>query len=138
MKNINIVSKTQLTMSEIENIPKDIAAEIVLLENYIDQEYLCDQDFVFLELMCDGKRYMMIHGFPGDNAHGVIYHGDQVAAWIGEGCSEDNPFGKWYVDLTDYSADCSEFFVPKEKVVVKKPDKATKQPSFHLPFLPTI
>ena len=59
MKNINIVSRNQLTMSGIENIPENIAAEIILLEDYIDQEYLCDQDFVFLELMCNGKRYMI-------------------------------------------------------------------------------
>lgn len=53
MKNINIVSITQLTTSGIENIPEDIAREMYLLDD-IDQEYLNDQDFVILELMCDG------------------------------------------------------------------------------------
>ena len=115
MKIVNIVSRTQLTMSEIKNIPEHIAQTIILLEDYIDQKYLCDQNFVFLELMCDEKRYMMIHGFPGDNADGVIYHGVEVVAWIGEGCNEDNPFGKWYLDLTNYSTDCSEFFAPTKE-----------------------
>lgn len=80
----------------------------------------------------------MIHGFPGDNPSGVIYHEDQVAAWIGEGCDENNPFGKWYMDLTNYSTDCSKFFISKEKVVVEKPEEAIEQPSFHLPLLPSV
>lgn len=110
---IKIKTKEPLTTDLIKAIPDKIAEELYLLEDYVDDEYLDAQDFVILILM-DGKdKYIMIHGFPGDNPLGVIYdQRDHIIVWVGEGMdeSDSDPFYVWYNLITNNGIEYPSIF----------------------------
>lgn len=76
----------------------------------IDPECYLDNltDFVFGEFSTrSGEFYKVIHGFPGDNPHGIFFN----KTLVGEGMESSNhPVVEWYLENTqncvDYSDPC--------------------------------
>lgn len=71
-----VVSSQPLTFEIIDslNLTEDMISDLCL-ENY-EKDYpedLVEDDFVKLDLYVQGKKYICIHGFPGNNAAGIIY-----------------------------------------------------------------
>ena len=71
-----------------------------------DNEYLIDQDYIYADLIKDGKVYKLIHGFPGDTPLGTVYVHGPPAEFITNLSGGLNTkggldeFNGWYTNIT--------------------------------------
>jgi len=111
-----IQTKRQMTMAILQSLPEDVVidSDLYLYEDYVEDDFLGEQEFIIVEMTYKGQTYTMIHGFPGDNPSGIIYNpaSREIVARVGEGMTAETNLEKWYFNVThdcmDYS---SEFFV---------------------------
>lgn len=104
-----------LTVDDLPNIPRayyDIADF-----SEADNDSLKDEDYVLATLTCpNGSQYTILHGFPGDNADGIIYDNTlYILANIGESCDDVNDLTHWYISLGDTANEifCNELLDKK-------------------------
>ncbi len=100
---VEFISKRQLTLEDISSLSDEIADIMCLDEEYQDNEYFQEQDFIIGILRHNDIEYSIIHGYPGDNATGIVFSGDTIIAHIGEGCDGDecDHFASWYASLNN-------------------------------------
>ena len=84
---MEIVSVTGLTYDLLKSLELTGYARKYMIddfgydENDEDQydEELKTDDFVLMTIKdVDGKEYTLVHGYPGDNAHGLLYTDDEM------------------------------------------------------------
>lgn len=90
-----------LTMADIRNMPQYIIEEANLDDGYECDEDLKDTSYTISTLIHNNIHYTMVHGFPGDNADGIIYNDENIVAYIGESCDDVNEFTHWYLSFGD-------------------------------------
>lgn len=98
---ITVGNIRKMTTADMRCLPLDILDDFLCYEN--DQELEID-NFIIGELVRGenvSNVYTLIHGFPGDNADGVILKDGNMVAKIGEGCENSNEFTDWYIGLGD-------------------------------------
>lgn len=106
----------------LEDIPKlglsDEILENIGLVDYEDDNQLNRSDYIIGDMVFAGLFYTIVHGFPGDNAHGIIfrqYNSDEHHE-IGEGIDHITPIQQWYQTITNDATD-----YPHEWWYVNKP-----------------
>jgi len=94
-----------LTLKDAEDSTEDFWDEIGL-SDYENDEHVKEQDWIIGDITFDGVAHIIIHGFPGDNASGIIY--DPVGKkyyMIGEGMTEEDCLSApqmWYLQVTNH------------------------------------
>jgi len=92
-----------LERKDLKRIPKSYVDETDMETE--DDKSLRDQDYLIGDLVAKNDQgeeltYTIVHGFPGDNADGIIFgQSKNILAYIGEGCRDVNPFTHWYLSL---------------------------------------
>ncbi len=112
---MKILSKRRVTMIDVKRLC-DKEVEWFNVIDYESDEHLIDQDYVILNVEYQEKKYIFIHGFPGDNAEGAFLDQDwNVIIIVGDGGPGDdnNVLSDWYYKITKEAADFSSniFFV---------------------------
>jgi hypothetical protein len=92
----------RLMVDDLPNIPKeyrDMAFSKVDSKDY--SELLKDEDYMIATLTCpDGTQHTLLHGFPDDDADGIIYDNDlHILVHIGYDCGDVNDLTHWYISL---------------------------------------
>lgn len=107
-----IVTNTRaLTLAEVATLPAEILDFAGFNDNDDDDEvmteFLQTYDFIIADLDLGGKKYTMVHGFPGDNPAGIIFN-EEGHHLIGETAPQNSIPQKWYAkvtgDICDFSA----------------------------------
>ena len=77
--NVVIKYMRPLTLDDIPKLPlTDKTLDKIGLIDYEEDEELMEDNYVIGDIEINGKKYTMIHGFPGENASGVIYNQDEM------------------------------------------------------------
>ena len=84
--------------NSISNKQRAKFTEPLCLEDYEDDESLVESDYVIFDLEINNVKYIMIHGFPGDGAVGVVFN-DTETYIVGE--VEGNEVYDWYDKTTE-------------------------------------
>ncbi len=110
-----ITNSRPLTLEIYHDFTRQIGVEFFENNLYIDaynedDEGLMDSDYIIADLEINGKTYIMIHGFPGDNPIGVIFN-DTEKHIVGEGLDEKvNEVKNWYRTASNNSSDFQQRF----------------------------
>ncbi len=97
---MKLISIRNLTQEDLKNIPKNDSFDDSFDSQNTNQD-LIDSNYIFATFKHKNRTYIVIHGYPGDNADGYIYDiiTKKIVADIGEGCSNDNEFTDWYLEI---------------------------------------
>lgn len=89
-----------LTKADKDRVPQEYIDDVDLDWRKETDESLKGKDYVIGELIYNGETYTLVHGFPGDNAVGVICDKNRyVVGILGEGCEDYNEFTHWYLSF---------------------------------------
>src|SRR4030042_3701432 len=101
-----------LTLADPDRLGEDFWDDIGLTD-YEDDEHVKQQDWIIGNITFDDVVYTIIHGFPGDNASGIIYNSNRKEYYmIGESMMEEDCQSvpqTWYLKETN---DVSDFESP--------------------------
>ena len=88
-------------------------------------ELLEDDDYVKINIECNGEPYVIYHCFAGDNPAGLITKGENVLEQIGEASRQLNILHgdknvelieKWYYDVTQNCCNYEQDYWYTEKI----------------------
>lgn len=105
-----VVNARPLTLADLDGSKETFWNEIGFTD-YKDDEQVRRSDWIIGEITFNEYKYTIIHGFPGDNASGIIYNSTNKEYYIiGEGMMEKDCAsvqGSWYIEITN---DVTEFY----------------------------
>lgn len=99
---ISILSKRQLVSQDLEVLDWNTVHNTLFIDDTDDIEYLFTHDYVWCEATKDDVKYIIIHGYPGDNASGVIIREAaplEIISSVGE-CMDRNNMDEWQIWYT--------------------------------------
>lgn len=106
---VKLTNVRPLTLSDPNNLGEDFWDDIGLTD-YENDEHVNSDDWIIGDVIFGEVVYTIIHGFPGDNASGIIYNSERKEYYpIGESIAEKDCQSApqlWYLEATN---DVTEF-----------------------------
>ena len=93
-----------LTFEKLNELGFDEAKqEYIGIVDYEDDEHLAESDWIIGDVIIGGKKYQIIHGFPGDTPIGMVFNDEVeflVGAALGSNDVENDEIEDWYTTKT--------------------------------------
>lgn len=134
--NWKFISSRALTIADVKSEQyklEDVDIDDLALEGYINDEEeeaeineaLIESGYIIGELMIDGEKYTLIHGFPGDNPVGVFIDAEGKKTFVGEAIDTDFDVrpSVWYEETTDKSNFDNQFWHPRPIEAIQEDDQ---------------
>eukprot|EP01039_Chlorochromonas_danica_P007888 gene7888-8700_t len=136
MAAVEIITANKLTIEDVEDLSEEVIDILAINTSVFNDFILKTYDYVDWVVEISGNRYRFLHGFPGDNALGVLVDKDDssvVLALCGEGGGrlkveghEDaQTFLDWYERETAGSQEYKAIFDASN--LVKRPKPQAKK-----------